>query len=169
MFKLIGIIIGAGSVILISVALLDVSQAKKITSQLHNELNQTIDKVSQQANDIAQKPISQTSANVVSGNQTEPALNLKSIQNSKTKKFTHLLDITTTALDHKSYNFWKPFTSLQSAKGFATRLTKQTQLTITVLTTEHGQYITTFTYSDEEDKSRILQLIQNKTGLRVLK
>ena len=68
MFKLIGIVVGAGSILLAGIAWLDASQAKKVSSQLHSELNLAIDQISEQPNilpQIANEKLSRAEQEVV--------------------------------------------------------------------------------------------------------
>ncbi len=48
MFKFIGMIVGAGLILLAGIAWLDATQAKKVSSQLHEELDQAIDQIAEQ-------------------------------------------------------------------------------------------------------------------------
>ena len=49
MFKFLGIITGGILILIIGIACVDVPQAKKVSSKLHDELDQVIDRVAQPA------------------------------------------------------------------------------------------------------------------------
>ncbi len=168
MFKLIGFIIGVGLMLLAAIAWMDKSQAKKITAQLHTELDQAIENVAQPPLEfiaVANQTSTALSGTVqglvdeVQNHSTAPAIPLKEVQ-----------QLIPEEIENTAWHiFWEPFTKRQSAQGFATRLSQQTGIEISVVSDETQHYRVNFSYLDEADKLRILMLIKEKTGLEVIK
>lgn len=166
MFKLIGMLVGVSIIILAGIAWIDAPQAKKVSAQLHDELNQAIEQVAAQ-DSIINLPVVEA--------QKLPAT-VQSLVEQVTISTEELdiNDVTSNTQQDETVNsdspwhiFWKPFRSLQSAEGFASRLSQQTGIEISVISEKNGLHMASFSYQDEPDKQRILQIIHDKTGLMV--
>jgi len=159
MFRLIGFIVGVGLMLLAAIAWLDAPQAKNVSAQLHRELDQAIEQIAQQ------EPA------VLTPTENTHTMPLPVEVQALVNEVSLVVD-TPTLFDNMTASeswhiFWQPFKSRQSADGFAARLSKQTGIEIAVVADETGHYRVNFSYLDESDKLRILQLIEDKTGLKV--
>jgi len=166
MFKLIGMLVGVGLIILMGIAWVDAPQAKKVSTQLHEELDQAIDQVAAEESivnfpsvDIPKLP--ETVQSLIEQPASTEAIEISDV-------FANTLQSERFSGDSPWHIFWKPFSSLQSAEGFASRLSKQTGIEITVISEKDGLHMASFSYQDESDKQRILEIIKQKTGLMVL-
>ncbi len=65
------------------------------------------------------------------------------------------------------HTIWGTFGSEAAAQGFATRLAKVTGLSLEVMQEWHGQYMVAISYITEEDLGLALDIIRQKTGLKV--
>ena len=158
MFKFLGMLTGGILIIIAGIAWLDAPQAKKVSSQLHNELDTVIDQVAQSSINLDKVPITKEDLPIEVQELIDSAEDVAEQDNV-------IDDAGNTALSW--HIFWKPFRSLPSAEGFAALLSKQTGITISVVANDKKQYMVYFSHFDEEDKQRILHLIEDKTGLQV--
>lgn len=63
--------------------------------------------------------------------------------------------------------FWKPFSNSLSANGFAQRISEITGLDIEVARESANTYFIQFPYRDEEERQRHIELIEDRTGLKL--
>lgn len=166
MFKFIGMLVGAGIILLFGTTWLDAPEAKKVSAQLDNELNQVRAQIVPSSVTIDEKTLD---TEVLSKTKQEFTDTSTTVEEKETenKIDENSLPPVVEETDLPWHIFWKPFVSQQSAEGFSSRLTKQTGININVVTGENGKHMVNFSYMDEADKQRILQLIQEKTGLQV--
>lgn len=187
MFKLIGMIVGAGLIILAGIAWLDAPKAKKVSLQLHNEMDQAIDQIAEQelitpqtikekipevVQEVVEQIIEQASPpdGVISEGLLPEEVTPEEVTPEEVlaEENTPEEGKQLATVDSPWHIFWRPFHSVKSAEGFAQRLSQQTGVKISVISNEMGEHRMTFPYIDEADKQRILQLIQEKTGLEVI-
>ncbi len=188
MFKFIGMIVGAGLILLAGIAWLDATQAKKVSAQIHEELDEAIDQIAEQTaitpqsvsenltetvKEVVDQVIEQTRGAPQTIGEQLPATEQEVVEQVVSEETLPSEEPAVeevgslNAVGGQWHIFWKPFDSNRSAEGFAQRLSQQTGVEITVISNELQQHRLTFSYIDEEDKQRILQLIQEKTGLEV--
>ena len=188
MFKFIGMIVGAGLILLAGIAWLDTTQAKKVSSQIHEEVDEVIDQIAEQSVSTSQsisenlpETVKEVVDQVIEQTHVAPQTVSEQLPVTETEVVEQVVSEDTLPSEEPAVEesdalntgdgqwhiFWKPFDSSRSAEGFAQRLSQQTGVKITVISNELQQHRLTFSYVDEEDKQRILQLIQEKTGLEV--
>ena len=67
---------------------------------------------------------------------------------------------------YSDQTFWHPFDRKSSAHGFSSYLRNLTNIDIKVIEQE-GAYIASFKYTNEEERRQIIDLIENKSGLKL--
>ena len=112
------------------------------------------------------------SANESSGKGTEDtsmeALPLEVFADSQPQaEITAVIETPSEMLQPSWQAFWKPFHREHSANGFAARLREVTGLDIDVKKQTQGQYIIGFRYTDEAERQRNIDIIENRTGLKL--
>jgi hypothetical protein len=66
-----------------------------------------------------------------------------------------------------TYQFWSPFRSAWSARGFAQRLHSATQVPVEVIHAGPGNYQVAFSYRDESERLANIERIESVTGLQL--
>jgi hypothetical protein len=65
------------------------------------------------------------------------------------------------------YLFWAPFRSEVAARGFAVRLSADTEVAVEVVAAGSGRYRVGFDYQDETERRALVNRIQVITGLEL--
>lgn len=183
MFKFLGMVTGAILMLIAGIAWLDAPQAKKLSSQLHSELDIAIEQIAKPSSTITVKAedLSLEVLEIIESSEASIKQGVAEVVNAEALplEVLELIDSVEAVVEQELlvndanpselswHIFWMPFHSLSSAKGFAALLSKQTGVAISTITNDKNQHTVTFSYFDEEDKQRILQLIKDKTGLQV--
>lgn len=175
MFKLIGMLIGAGSVLFLVMAWFNPPQAKRTATQVNEELLEVVDKVAASQKQLTQKPAA-VAASLLDEKQTSadtspsPDVNytpLSTEQNGESLESAVYENLQSIYAKPNWYVFWKPFNNESSAQGFAARLSRQTQRKFMVMADATGVYRIALAYADEHDKQLAIATIEETTGLRI--
>ncbi len=71
--------------------------------------------------------------------------------------------------DAEWHIFWGPFRTLASAEGFSSRMETATGLKMKVLAKGDSDFRIAFPYGDEAEKLKNIQLIEEKSSLKIMK
>ena len=172
MIRLLGLIVGISIVGIAFLIYLDINQIPKkqkvfqAESKLHQYTKKQIkNKISEKTKlsmnpgaDGAKKPAPEDSRFGPQGEEKDSVALVQplSVENDVSDGVTHW------------QVFWKPFRTRGSAMGFRSRIMNTaTGIDIIIMEPTPGEYVATFSYSNEDERQRNLALIEEKTGIKI--